>query len=97
MRKGHWRAVRTKPKASWELYDLRSDPSEANNVAEAHPDVLGEMIALAKSAHKPVREGTFASTDRHQRDRRAKFGKHDDPDWNRGKRTKNRKAKQAKN
>jgi hypothetical protein len=24
-----------------------------------------------------VREGTFASTDRHERDRRAKFGKHD--------------------
>lgn len=39
-------------------------------------------IKLARTprpeAREPVREGTFSSTDRHERDRRAKYGKHDD-------------------
>ena len=64
---------------AWELYDLAADPSETKNLAAAQPDVLAKLTALAAAAHQPVREGTFADTDRHERDRRAKFGKHDDP------------------
>ncbi len=80
IRQGNWRAVKPVRPDAWELYDLSSDPSESKNVADAHPDVLARLISLAKSAHEPVQEGTFSTTVRHERDRRAKFGKQDDPD-----------------
>ena len=64
---------------TWELYDLATDPSETKKLASAHPEILTKLLALAAQAHEPVREGTFSNTDRHERDRRAKFGKHDDP------------------
>ncbi|TWT93906.1 sulfatase-like hydrolase/transferase [Stieleria varia] len=79
IRRGDWRAVRPSPKANWELYNLSIDPSESNDVAADHSDIARELSELAERAHEPVREGTFARTDRHERDRRAKFGKHDDP------------------
>lgn len=78
VRQGTWRAVKPPRATAWELYDLAKDPSEANNVAAAHPAIVGRLAALAEKAHTPVREGTFASTARHERDRRAKFGKQDD-------------------
>ena len=97
IRKGDWRAVRPQSNQPWELYDLKTDPSEANNFAESNPEVLNELIELAESAHEPVQEGTYASTQRHERDRRAKFGKHDDPNWKMGRPAKRRKPKRAKN
>jgi hypothetical protein len=65
---------------TWELYDLSTDPSESKNVAAEQPQVLAKLTALAAQTHEPVREGTFSSTDRHERDRRAKFGRQDQPD-----------------
>ncbi|MBE7494869.1 MAG: sulfatase-like hydrolase/transferase [Verrucomicrobiaceae bacterium] len=82
IRQGTWRAVRSKPNAAWELYDLATDPSECKDLAANKPDVLAKLTALAEKAHEPVREGTFSRTDRHERDRRAKFGRQDDPDYN---------------
>uniref|UniRef100_A0A7C2P3T7 N-acetylgalactosamine 6-sulfate sulfatase (GALNS) n=1 Tax=Schlesneria paludicola TaxID=360056 RepID=A0A7C2P3T7_9PLAN len=79
IRQGTWRAVKPVRATAWELYDLKTDPSESKNVADAHPDVLARLTALAAAAHEPVREGTFASMDLHERDRRAKFGQQDDP------------------
>ena len=73
------------PKAAWELYDLATDPSESKNLANENPDMLAKLTTLAKQAHEPVREGTFASTDRHERDRRAKFGKQDVQEMPKGK------------
>lgn len=78
LRQGNWRAVKP-PRGAWELYDLSADPSEARNLAEKEPEVLKKLTALAAKAHEPVREGTFSSTERHERDRRAKFGKQDKP------------------
>lgn len=78
IRQGTWRAVRPKPNAAWQLYDLATDPSESKDLAAAKPDVLAKLSALADKAHEPAREGTFSRTDRHERDRRAKFGKQDD-------------------
>jgi arylsulfatase A-like enzyme len=80
IRRGTWRAVKPVRATAWELYDLKSDPSESKNVADAHPEVLATLVELATKAHEPVREGTFASMDLHERDRRAKFGKQDDPE-----------------
>lgn len=80
IRQGHWRAVQPKNSDSWELYDLSSDPSESHDLAAAQPEILEKLTALAAKAHEPVREGTFTSTALHERDRRAKFGLHDQPD-----------------
>lgn len=73
-----WRLVRPKETAPWELYELATDPSESNDLAAKHPDIVAKLTALATAAHETVREGTFFSTERHERDRRAKYGKQDD-------------------
>ncbi len=39
------------------------------------------LTALAAQAHEPAREGSFTTTDRHERDRRSKYGKQDDPSY----------------
>ncbi|MCA9034789.1 MAG: sulfatase-like hydrolase/transferase [Planctomycetaceae bacterium] len=77
IRQGDWRAVRSGKQ--WELFDLSSDPSESINQAESNPKVLEKLKQLAAAAHEDAVEGTFERTDRHQRDRRAKVGTHDDP------------------
>lgn len=78
IRQGDWRGVRPKANAAWELYDLAADPGETKDLAAAKPEELAKLVALAEKAHEPVREGSFSRTDRHERDRRAKFGKQDD-------------------
>ncbi len=79
IRQGSWRAVQPKASQPWELYDLSADPSESRDLAAMKPEILKRLTALAAKAHEPVREGTFTSTERHERDRRAKFGKQDEP------------------
>ena len=74
VRKDHWKAIRPKENADWELYDLRTDLSEEQDVAADHSDLLRTMTAYAAAAHAPVREGTFSDQTRHQRDRWAKWG-----------------------
>lgn len=78
IRQGEWRAVKPKPSAEWELYNVELDPSESKNVASTNPAIVDRLALLAEKAHSPAVEGTFSRTDRHQRDRRAKVGKHDD-------------------
>ena len=78
IRQGNWRAVKPARADAWELYDLTNDPSESHDVAGDHPEVLAKLTSLAEAAHEPVQEGTFSSTLRHERDRRAKFGKQDE-------------------
>jgi arylsulfatase A-like enzyme len=81
VRKQQWRAVKPPKSQSWELYDLSADPGETVNLAAAQPKILAELTALAAAAHEAVREGSFADTQRHERDRRSKYGKHDDPSY----------------
>ena len=38
------------PDAAKELYDLETDPGESQNVYEAHPEVVVELLALAETA-----------------------------------------------
>jgi len=56
-------------------------PSEVKNAESARPETLARLIATAAQAHQPVRERSFASTDLHERDRRSKYGKHDDDSY----------------
>lgn len=81
IRQGTWRAVKPAGAKAWELYDLATDPSESKDVASAEPQKLEQLVKLAESAHEPAVEGTFARKDRHERDRRAKFGKQDEPNF----------------
>ncbi|MGY8650865.1 MAG: sulfatase-like hydrolase/transferase [Verrucomicrobiia bacterium] len=74
VRMDNWKAVRPRPNAPWELYDLKKDISEARNVADANPMILAQMKAHAAAAHEPAVEGTFADRTNHEKDRRAKFG-----------------------
>lgn len=57
LRQGDWKIVRynilgTKKKSSYELYNLKDDLSEKNNLAKKHPEKIEEMRKLIKSAHK---------------------------------------------
>lgn len=76
VRQNHWKAIRPRSQADWELYDLDKDVSETNNVAADHPDLLKRMVDFAGSAHEPVRAGTYLDPRkvRHEKDRQAKWG-----------------------
>lgn len=81
IRQTNWRAVRSSPQGPWELYNLTTDPSESSDLSKDEPERLEHLIQLAGEAHQPAREGTFSSTERHERDRRAKFGRQDESEW----------------
>jgi arylsulfatase A-like enzyme len=49
-RMGNWKAVRLKADAPLELYDLKTDPAETNNVAPANPEVVARMENYLKTA-----------------------------------------------
>jgi arylsulfatase A len=49
-RMGRWKGIRLAKNAALELYDLEADPSEAHNVALAHPDIVTRIDTYLKSA-----------------------------------------------
>lgn len=49
VRMGNWKAVRTKPEAPIELYDLTKDIGEQNDVATAHPEIVKRAESIMKS------------------------------------------------
>ncbi len=61
-RLGDWKAVRVKPDAPPELYNLRDDVGETTNVAAAHPEVIARIEAYLKTARtepRPHNTGSF--------------------------------------
>lgn len=44
-RRGHWKIV-TRAKEPWQLYDLKSDPTETTDLAEKEPEKTAELAAL---------------------------------------------------
>jgi arylsulfatase A-like enzyme len=50
VRKGDWKGIRLEPGKPLELYDLKTDPGETNNVAAAHPQVVARIEAYLKTA-----------------------------------------------
>ena len=50
---GDWKGYRLGTKAPLELYDLKNDPAEKQNVAAAHPDIVRKIEAIMKAEHTP--------------------------------------------
>lgn len=50
VRMGDWKAVRLGPGEPLELYDLKSEIGEKENVARQHPDLVGRIEAYLKTA-----------------------------------------------
>lgn len=69
VRVGDWKLVRRhligtpkKPAApTTELYNLAADPSEKDNVADAHPEVVARLTQLMAEQHTPSKEFPFPS------------------------------------
>ena len=57
LRRGDWKAVRPPKSKSFELYNLSTDVSESNNLADQHPDTLKQLTALAMSERQPIERG----------------------------------------
>ncbi len=50
VRMGDWKGVRLSPDGLCELYDLKKDPEEKNNIADQHPDIVVQMEQIMSSA-----------------------------------------------
>jgi len=57
VRMGDWKAVRSKKRTSFELYDLSKDLGELNNVAKSNPDIMKQMKAFSQGSISPLRVG----------------------------------------
>ena len=53
VRWGDWKGYRLGTKALLELYDLKTDPTEKQNLAAAHPDIVQKIEAIMASEHTP--------------------------------------------
>ena len=53
VRIGDWKGYRLGTKAPLELYDLKADPVEKQNIAAAHPDIVRKIEAIMKAEHSP--------------------------------------------
>jgi arylsulfatase A len=69
---GRWKGVRqnlmprgksAQPDLSIELYDLDSDPTESQNVAESHPEVVAQLRELMSSQHTPSKDFPIPALD----------------------------------
>ncbi len=51
--KGVWQGLSKKPDNKMELYNLRTDPGEKENVAAANPEIVKKIKAIVRREHTP--------------------------------------------
>jgi arylsulfatase A len=56
IRVGNWKAVKPRPVAPFELYNLKEDPKETTNIADKNPNVMKQIAAIAAREHSPERD-----------------------------------------
>ena len=62
---GDWKAVKSNleknPTALWELYNIKTDRNETNNMAAQHQELLKQFNSILKKEHRPapVKEWEF--------------------------------------
>jgi arylsulfatase A-like enzyme len=56
VRMGDWKGVRPGLRQPVELYDLKTDVSETNNIAAAHPEVVKKIAEIMQSARTDSKE-----------------------------------------
>ncbi|MFV0606256.1 MAG: arylsulfatase [Niabella sp.] len=65
IRMGNWKGVKLNMKkdknATWEIYDLKNDPYEKNNIARQHPELVLQFNAIVKKEHRhsPIKQWEF--------------------------------------
>lgn len=69
VRMSDWKAYKGR-KGEWELYRLSQDIEEKNNVAADHPEVLKQLVAIAKESHEPMRPGEIYERELMNKDHR---------------------------
>ncbi len=62
VRRGDWKAVRPRPDAPVELYNLKDDIGETKNVAETNPRVMARIAQILKTARVEPRPQTQPPT-----------------------------------
>ena len=50
---GEWKAYRQEGHPL-ELYNLKNDPRETNDLAKEHPDIVVRVNAIIKESHRPI-------------------------------------------
>jgi len=53
VRMGDWKGYRLGTKAPLELYHLKADPAEHQNIAAAHPEIVQKIEAIMTAEHTP--------------------------------------------
>ena len=53
VRWGDWKGYRRGTKAPLELYDLKTDPKEQNNVAATHAEIVTKLVEILAAEHTP--------------------------------------------
>jgi len=72
VRLGDWKAVRNSPVAPMELYDLKTDPAEQNNVAAKRPDVMARIEQIMKIARTDSVDWPLTFTPKGKQKKKAK-------------------------
>lgn len=64
----NWKGVKLNvnkdPKAELELYNLDTDPAEANNIAKNHPEIVAKLSTIIRQAHQPNKDWPLLPSER---------------------------------